>query len=309
MINKHIIEWTRNKYNENNRFIFINAWNEWGEGTYLEPDKKYGYASINSLSKALFNKTFMEINTNLSSIVAIQIHLFYDDLINEIINRTNNIPVNFDLFISINSLSKTNILKDYINKNSKSRKFEIMIFENKRSDFMPFLIQMKNRIKQYKYICHIHTKNSLYLDLEENWRNYLLNNLLGNKIIISEILTDFENNDKLGIIFPENYYKIILQLKDKLKRIGIFNIKYLLNKYFGKLIKLRIGKKLDIPLGNMFWAKVNSIYQIFEKEFVNDIEKEFERKNKGKSNFRIESIWLFVVKLNGYYYKKIFKHF
>jgi len=66
MINKHIIEWTRNKYNENNRFIFINSWNEWGEGTYLEPDKKYGYASINSLSKALFNKTFMEINTNLS---------------------------------------------------------------------------------------------------------------------------------------------------------------------------------------------------------------------------------------------------
>lgn len=31
MINKHIIEWTRNKYNENNRFIFINAWNEWGK--------------------------------------------------------------------------------------------------------------------------------------------------------------------------------------------------------------------------------------------------------------------------------------
>jgi len=315
MINKHIIEWTRNKYNENNRFIFINSWNEWGEGTYLEPDKKYGYASINSLSKALFNKTFMEINTNLSyfnnisSIVAIQIHLYCDDLINEIIKRTNNIPVQFDLFISINSLSKTNILKDYIKKNSKARKFEIMIFENKRRDFIPFLIQMKNRIKQYKYICHMHTKNSLYLDLEENWRNYLLNNLLGNKIIISEILTDFENNDKLGFIFPENYYKIILQLKDKLKRIDLFNMKYLLNKYFGKLIKLRIGKKLDIPLGNMFWAKVNSIYQIFEKELVNDLEKEIERKNKGKSNFRIESIWLFVVKLNGYYYKKIFKHF
>jgi len=33
--------------------FFINAWNEWGEGTYLEPDKKYGYANINTLSKAI----------------------------------------------------------------------------------------------------------------------------------------------------------------------------------------------------------------------------------------------------------------
>ena len=54
MYNKIIVEWTKKHYNKDYRFIFINAWNEWGEGAYLEPDKKYGYASINSLSKALF---------------------------------------------------------------------------------------------------------------------------------------------------------------------------------------------------------------------------------------------------------------
>ena len=50
---KDIIKWTKENHNENEQFVFINAWNEWAEGAHLEPDQKYGYAFLKATKEAL----------------------------------------------------------------------------------------------------------------------------------------------------------------------------------------------------------------------------------------------------------------
>ena len=38
---------------EQHRILFLMAWNEWGEGNYMEPDLEYGHGYINALREAL----------------------------------------------------------------------------------------------------------------------------------------------------------------------------------------------------------------------------------------------------------------
>lgn len=50
---KEIVKWTVSRYPTENRLVFINAWNEWGEGNHLEPDERWGRAYLEMTAKAV----------------------------------------------------------------------------------------------------------------------------------------------------------------------------------------------------------------------------------------------------------------
>ena len=157
--------------------------------------------------------------------------------------------MNFDIYFLINNLVKKEIIEQNIHYYSKAKKYEIINYEKYHKNITSIAIILKDIIKNYKYLCHIQDKIYKYNYLNDDLKNYLLNNLLGNKNIIREIINDFEYNNKLGFIFPEIYYKILLQYGEMPLRLDKIKTKYLLKKMFNGF---KFGSKIIIPVGNMF---------------------------------------------------------
>lgn len=50
---RQVIMRTRKKLHGDERIVFINAWNEWGEGNHLEPDLKWGRGYLEATRRAI----------------------------------------------------------------------------------------------------------------------------------------------------------------------------------------------------------------------------------------------------------------
>jgi lipopolysaccharide biosynthesis protein len=240
----------KDERDQSDRLIFVNAWNEWAEGTYLEPDVHNGYGYANAVAS-------LKSGQAKPPKVAVLAHIFYSDLVDEIISYINNITVDFDILITCVAESYETTSKK-LNEAFPERLVDIVVVPNQGRDIAPFLCNHVNSYHRYDYICKIHSKKSLHAGGINNWRTFLFDHLLGSEENIHAILKRFEDDDTLGMQYPE--------YSDAIKPFIDWGSNKESCQEFMKSLSLTCPDKLpDFPAGSMFWFRPTALAPLLNK--------------------------------------------
>jgi GT2 family glycosyltransferase len=129
--------------------------------------------------------------------------------------------------------------------------------DNIGRDLLPFVFCMERYGNNYDLILKIHGKRSADSEIisGSDWRSYLTNNLMGSCDNVLAITKLFDNDNKLGIVFPPHFENVFQYCSWGAS---------LASKPAGELQEsLAIDKDEDkiisFPSGSMFWARPEAI--------------------------------------------------
>lgn len=196
--------------------------------------------------------------------IAIQAHIFYPDLAYELVALLNDFPVQFDLLISTPHAESEKLLRGIFNALPKLNELDILVTPNRGRDLGPLLYGFGEKLLQYDFFAHVHTKKSVGSNSIGNaWREYLLGNLLdaSNQRIL-KILGLLEKN---GMVYPR-----------KFPLIDVENCQWGCNlpvaEEFCRSANLPLPPPgfIEFPAGSMFWAKTAALKPLIDKPFLVD---------------------------------------
>ncbi len=142
---------------------------------------------------------------------ALHLHLHYSELAAEFAVRlaAARAPRDAPLDLILTTTSDARRVEvEYAFRGYKGGSTRLIVGPNRGRDIGPFLTAVGDIVRagQYDVIGHLHGKRSLAVDaaLGDRWRSYLLETLLGGEAGLTAVLSLFEQDPALGLVFAED---------------------------------------------------------------------------------------------------------
>lgn len=138
--------------------------------------------------------------------VAVLAHLYYDDMVDDVMSYVRNLPVPYDLYVSTSTEErKANILaalEPYAVPSVEVRVTE----QNRGRDMSALFITFRDVLVSggYDYALRVHSKKSPQNDYNNGqlFKRHMYDNLLCSPGYVAHVLRLFEENPTLGMAFP-----------------------------------------------------------------------------------------------------------
>ena len=137
--------------------------------------------------------------------LGVHIHSFYPETTSQLLGKLKASLPAFDLLITTDSSAKQLKLQSEISKSMDSdiiKHSTVLVAENRGRNIAPLLLQAMPHFSGHDLVLHLHTKKSLHQEFGQEWREELLNSVVGTSLHASSLMDAFEADQKLGLIMP-----------------------------------------------------------------------------------------------------------
>ncbi|MBU3023388.1 rhamnan synthesis F family protein [Aestuariibacter sp. A3R04] len=193
--------------------------------------------------------TSHQINSDVK--IGVHIHVFYVELLAEILEFLANLPYSPTLVVTYPTgvvIPKKSIRAHFPNTH-------FIPTQNRGRDIAPWLIHAVPLLQDCDLVLKLHTKSSSHSSHLVGWRLQLIWSLLGSRSIIEETIDKFIRCPQLGLVSPPYHTGIVSD-------IGWGSNKPLCDELATKMNISLSTNHIDFAAGSMFWYKPKAIRKL-----------------------------------------------
>jgi lipopolysaccharide biosynthesis protein/GT2 family glycosyltransferase len=196
--------------------------------------------------------------------LGIFVHIFYDELTDEIASYLAQIDLPKRIYISTKPAEKKKGILAVFDRYGLGPVTEVVVVPDYGTDIGPFIIAFGDRLQQHDICLKIHSKRSFHAprDYGDGWRSHLYQELMGDPARVRSIANTMLTNSGLGALIPRHYPRI--NPEEISIGVNYDQMQRILTKIS---IRLAPNQRIEYPVGSMFWFRGEALAALADLGF------------------------------------------
>ncbi|WP_172119768.1 rhamnan synthesis F family protein [Actinomyces faecalis] len=200
--------------------------------------------------------------------VALIIHMYYMDLLPQMLRYASSMPEWADLIITVGSQEKALTIRQ--STQGLPQRVIVRVVENRGRDVSALLVGVRDLVLDYDLVCFVHDKKVQQISpysVGEGFAVRCFENILPTADFVSNVITTFQREPRLGVLAPTppnhaDYFPIYTyawgpnmpRTKELLSDLGVS-------------VPLSDEQEPVAPLGSTFWFRPEAVRPLFERQW------------------------------------------